>query len=123
MVKFILYTIIGTLATFAIFLHLSLLPHLMRTPGFADGIHFSAVMHEFRAFAMTLAFSWITWWGISGLFALVMFSLGRFSWIVLFLLSLTAAFGITLLVAWPPPANWNWLPVNWMPWNWIPWTQ
>jgi hypothetical protein len=97
--KFILYTIAGTLATFAIFLHLSLLPHLMQTPAFAGGVTFGAVMHELRAFAMTLALSWIAWWGISGLFSLILYSLGKYTWFVLFLLSLSAIFGVTLLVA------------------------
>ena len=103
--KFFLYTIAGTLATFAIFLHLSLLPYLMQTPGFVDGLTLSAVLGEFRVFAMTLALSWICWWGVSGILSLILYSIDKYTWIVLFLLSLGAIFGITLLVAWVPSAG------------------
>lgn len=96
--KFVLYTVAGTLATFAIFLHLSLLPHLMQTPAFAGGITFSAVLQEIRVFAMTLALSWISWWGVSGLLSLLLYSLGKYTWFILFILSLCAIVGITLLI-------------------------
>lgn len=96
--KFIVYTVVGTLATFAILLHLSLMPHLMQTPSFANGVTVAAVFQEFHAFALTLALSWIAWWSVSGLLSLVLYSLGKYTWAVLFILSLGAIFGITVLI-------------------------
>lgn len=96
--KFIVYTVIGTLATFAILLHLSLMPHLMQMPGFAHGVTVSAIVGEIHAFALTLALSWIAWWSVSGLFFLILHSLGKYTGIVLFFLSLGTIFGITVLI-------------------------
>ena len=44
--KFIAYTVLGTLATFAIIVHLSLMPHLEGLPAFADGVTPGAVISE-----------------------------------------------------------------------------
>ena len=96
--KFILYTVVGTLATFAILLHLSLMPHLMQMPSFANGVTVSAILSEIHAFALTLALSWIAWWSVSGLLSLILYSLGKYTGIVLFILSLGAIFGITVLI-------------------------
>lgn len=96
--KFIVYTVVGTLATFAILLHFSLLPHLMQTPGFAGGVTAASVLGEIHAFALTLAISWIAWWSVSGLLSIILYSLGKYTGVVLFVLSLGAIFGITLLI-------------------------
>lgn len=98
MQKFILYTALGTLATFAVLIHLSLLPHLAQTPSFANGVTLKAVLGEHKAFLFTLVTSWIVWWSVSGLFALVLHSVGKYTWIVLFIVSLGAIFGITTLI-------------------------
>lgn len=96
--KFIAYTVLGTLATFAIIVHLSLLPHLEELPAFAGGVTPGAVISELPSFLITLAISWITWWSVSGIFSLVLYSLGKYTMVVLFILSLAAIFGITLLI-------------------------
>lgn len=96
--KFILYTICGSLATFAIILHLSLLPHLETLPSFANGLTVDAVLSELPSFAITLAISWIAWWSVSGILSLILYSLGKYTGIILFVLSLGAIFGITLLI-------------------------
>ncbi len=96
--KFIAYTIHGTLATFAVILYLSLLPHLRELPGFAGGISVAAVMSELPSFLITLALSWIAWWSVSGMLSLVLLSLGKYTWLVLFLLSFGTICGITVLI-------------------------
>lgn len=96
--KFIAYTILGTLATFAIIVYLSLLPHLLLLPAFAEGITPQAVLSEYKSFLLTLALSWIVWWSVSGIFSLILYSIGKYTYIVLFLISLAAIFGITKLI-------------------------
>lgn len=96
--KFILYTVLGTLATFAIILHLSLLPHLQELPSFANGLTAEAVLAELPSFLLTLALSWIAWWSVSGILSLILYSLGKYTGIALFILSLGAIFGITVLI-------------------------
>jgi hypothetical protein len=96
--KFIAYTLLGTVATFAIIVHVSLLPHLADFPSFADGLTVAAVLHELPSFLITLAISWITWWSVSGILFLLLHSLGKCTGIILFILSLGAIFGITLLI-------------------------
>jgi hypothetical protein len=96
--KFILYTILGTAATFAILLHLSLLPHLMKLPDFANGPTADAILGEMPAFLMTLAISWIIWWSISGMLLTVFYSIGNYSTLILFSFSLAVVFGVTLLI-------------------------
>lgn len=96
--KFIAYTVLGTLTTFAIFVYLSLLPHLRDLPAFADGVTLQAVMTELPSFFVTLAVSWIAWWSISGIFSLVLYSFGKYTTPVLFILSLSAVTGITFLI-------------------------
>lgn len=96
--KFIAYTVLGTLGTFAIIVYLSLLPHLKELPAFADGITPGAVISELPSFLITLAVSWIAWWSISGIFSLVLYSLGKYTMSVLFIISLATVFGITLLI-------------------------
>lgn len=96
--KFIVYTVLGTLATFGVILHLSLLPHLAGLPAFSDGVTPQAVLSELPAFLMTLAISWLSWWSVSGILSLVLYSLGKYTLIVLFILSLAAITGITVLI-------------------------
>lgn len=96
--KFIIYTVFGTLATFAIIVHVSLLPHLAEFPSFANGFTVAAVLHELPSFLTTFAVSWITWWSVSGILFLLLYSLGKYGEIPLFILSLGAIFGITLLI-------------------------
>ena len=96
--KFILYTVFGTLATFAIIVHLSLLPHLADLPSFSNGLTVDAVLSELPSFLLTLAISWIAWWSVSGIMSLILYSLGKYTGIILFILSLGAVFGITLLI-------------------------
>ncbi|MCC8193288.1 MAG: hypothetical protein LIP28_01395, partial [Deltaproteobacteria bacterium] len=96
--KFILYTILGTAATFAILLHMSLLPHLEELPAFAGGITPKAVLGELPSFLITLAVSWIAWWSVSGILSLVLYSLGKYTNVALFVISLAAIFGITTLI-------------------------
>lgn len=96
--KFIAYTVLGTLATFAIILHLSLLPHLERLPSFAGGITPAAVISELPSFLVTLALSWIAWWSVSGVLSLILYSLGKYTGVILFIVSLAAIFGITVLI-------------------------
>lgn len=95
---FILYTVAGTLATFAILLHFSLLPYLLRMSAFANGVTMGALLGEWRSFAMTLAIAWIVWWSVSGLLSLLLLSLGKYTTVALFLLSLATVLGITLLI-------------------------
>ncbi len=96
--KFIAYTILGTLASFAVILYLSLWPHLEQLPAFANGITPEAVLQELQAFCVTLAISWIAWWSVSGILSLVLLSVGKHTWIVLFIVSLAAVSGITVLI-------------------------
>ena len=96
--KFIAYTVLGTLATFAIILHFSLLPHLELMPSFAGGITPAAVLAELPSFGITLALSWIAWWSVSGILSLVLYSVGKYTGVVLFFLSIGAVLGITLLI-------------------------
>lgn len=96
--KFIIYTVLGTLATFAVIVHLSLLPYLMQLPGFADGVTPRAVFGELHAFLLTLALSWVAWWSVSGVLSVLLYGLGRFSAVVLFILSLGAVIGITIMI-------------------------
>ena len=96
--KFVLYTVAGTLATFAIIVHLSLLPHLMQLPSFSQGITVNAIFREIHAFGITLALSWIAWWSVSGLLSLILYSVGKYTNIVLFFLSLAVIFVITMLI-------------------------
>lgn len=96
--KFIAYTILGTLATFAVMAYLSLLPHLEALPAFADGITPEAIISELPAFLITLAISWIVWWSVSGIFSLILYSFGKYTMVALFIISLTAIFGITVLI-------------------------
>lgn len=96
--KFIAYTVLGTLATFAITVYFSLLPHLADFPSFANGLTFGAVLAALPSFLITLAISWIAWWSVSGILALILLSLGKYTAPILFLLSLGAVFGITLLI-------------------------
>lgn len=96
--KFVLYTVVGTLATFAIIVHLSLMPHLLQSPAFAGGVTASAVIRELPSFLFTLALSWIAWWSVSGLLSLVLYSVGKYTGVVLFILSLASVFGITVLI-------------------------
>ena len=96
--KFILYTVLGTAAAFAVIVHVSLLPHLLKLPSFANGITSTAVLTELPAFLTTLGMSWIIWWGVSGLFCVLLYSIGKYSSIVLFLLSLASIYGITELI-------------------------
>ena len=96
--KFIAYTVVGTLASFAIITYLSLMPHLMQLPSFAGGVTLQAVLGEYRAFLLTLALSWIAWWSVSGILSLILYSVGKYTGIILFILSLGAVFGITVLI-------------------------
>lgn len=96
--KFILYTVVGTLATFAIITCLSLMPHLLQLPAFAGGVTLKAVLSEYSSFLITLALSWIAWWSISGIYSLILYSLGKYTVIILFILSLTTVFVITKLI-------------------------
>lgn len=96
--KFVAYTVLGTLATFAIILHLSLLPHMMRLPGFANGITLKAVLGELPSFLVTFAISWIAWWSVSGLLSLLLYSFGKYTVPILFCISLATIFGITVLI-------------------------
>ena len=96
--KFILYTLLGTVATFGIILHLSLLPHLMKLPSFAGGLTSEALLGQSSSLLLTLAVSWVIWWSISGMLATLFYSIGNCSALVLFSLSLAAIFGITHLI-------------------------
>ncbi|CAK7009058.1 MAG: hypothetical protein DELT_00367 [Desulfovibrio sp.] len=96
--KFIAYTVVGTLATFAIIMHISLMPHLAQSPAFENGVTVAAVISELPSFLFTLALSWIAWWSVSGLLSLVLYSLGKYTWLIQFVLSLAAVFGITVLI-------------------------
>ena len=96
--KFILYTVLGTLATFAIIVHLSLMPHLQELPSFANGLTTDAVLAELPSFLLTLALSWIAWWSVSGILSLILYSLGKYTGIILFIASIAAITGITLLI-------------------------
>ena len=96
--KLITYTLLGTVSSFAIIVHMSLMPHLMQLPGFANGVTVQAIRSEFYPFLLTLALSWIAWWSVSGLLAIVLYATGKYSWIVLFILSLGVIFGITALI-------------------------
>lgn len=96
--KFILYTVVGTLATFAVIVYLSLWPHLMQLPSFKNGPTVMAVLAEYRAFLLTFALSWIAWWSVSGLLSLILYSLGKYTGIILFAVSLGAIIAITVLI-------------------------
>ena len=96
--KFIAYTVLGTLASFAVIVYLSLWPHLERLPGFADGITPEALLRELPSFGITLAISWIAWWSVSGILSLTLLAVGKHTWIVLFICSLAAICGITALI-------------------------
>lgn len=96
--KFVLYTVVGTLATFAIIVHLSLMPHLMQSPAFSGGVTASAIFSELHSFFFTLALSWIAWWSVSGLLSLILYSVGKYTGVVLFILSLASVLGITVLI-------------------------
>ena len=96
--KFIAYTVLGTLASFAIIVYLSLWPHLERLPSFAGGVTFQALLGEISSFGITLAISWIAWWSVSGILSLVLVSVGKHAWVVLFIFSLAAILGITILI-------------------------
>ena len=96
--SFIIYTLLGTLATFSVLVYLSLLPHFEKFPRFINGFTPGALLEQWCAFFMTLALSWILWWSVSWLLSLVLYSLGRATWIILFLLSLAAITGITFAI-------------------------
>lgn len=96
--KFLLYTVVGVLATFGILVHFSLMPHLMQLPAFSGGVSPAAVLSELPAFLFTLTLSWIAWWSVSGLLSLILYSIGKYTGIVLFILSLASVFGITVLI-------------------------
>lgn len=98
MTKFVLYTVIGTLVTFAIVVYLSLLPHLMELPSFREGVTVAAVFGEYHAFLLTLALSWIAWWSVSGMLALILYSIGKHNGVLLFVLSVAVVTGITVLI-------------------------
>ena len=95
---FIIYTVLGTLATFGILVYFSLIPHLQKLPSFAGGFTQTALLGQAHAFLMTFAIAWITWWSISGLLSLILYSLGKYTTIVLFVLSLAAVTGITIII-------------------------
>lgn len=96
--KFIFYTVAGTLGTFAVILHFSLLPHLMQTPAFASGATLAAIWSELSAFAFTVTLSWVIWWSVSGLLATALCVTGKFTAAALFVLSLGAVSGIVVLI-------------------------
>lgn len=98
MAKFFAYTIFGTLLTFAIILHFSLLPHLKQMPSFAGGVTPAAILAELPSFGFTLVLSWIAWWSVSGILALMLYSAGKYTAVALFFLSLAAVLGITILI-------------------------
>ncbi|GHV51934.1 hypothetical protein FACS1894168_4120 [Deltaproteobacteria bacterium] len=93
--QFIFYTVIGTLATFAITLHFSVLPQLMQTEAFARGLTMMALLRSWRHLAMIFALCWVAWWGVSGLFSLF---LHKQNGLILFVVSLGFIAGIMILV-------------------------
>ncbi len=96
--KFIFYTILGTLATFAVIVYMSLLPSLADLPAFTNGLTIDAALTELPSFLITLAISWIIWWSVSGIMGLVLYACGKCAGSVLFILSLGAVSGITFLI-------------------------
>ena len=96
--KFIAYTVLGTLSTFAVIVYLSLWPYLTRLPVFAAEITPEGVLQEIQTFAIAFGISWIIWWSVSGLIALLLLSFNKINWIALFILSLAAVSGITALI-------------------------
>jgi len=96
--KFIIYTVAGTLATFGIIVYFSLMPHLMQLPAFKSGVTAAALLGEYSSFLLTLALSWVAWWSISGMLSLILYSTGKYTGIALFILSLGAVLGITILI-------------------------
>jgi hypothetical protein len=96
--KFILYTVVGTLATFAIIVHLSLMPHLLQSPAFAGGVTVAALISKLPSFLFTLALFWIAWWSVFGVLSLVLYFVGKYTGVVLFILSLASVLGIMVLI-------------------------
>lgn len=93
-----MYTVTGTLVTFAIVVYLSLLPHMMELPAFREGVTVAAVLGEYHAFLLTLVLSWITWWSVSGMLALILYSIGKHTGATLFVLSTAVVTVITVLI-------------------------